>query len=152
LDWDRNDWWNWSAVPKSPGLVKAFDELRSWVASSPSLVAVPIHGDFGVENLLVRNGRVAAVFDWEYARVDWAALEVGAAAMRFSPDDPMSFAHRYSKAGGPGEVAAANYGIRMWLLANCLYSLTCSVEGKPWNPEWVDFTLAKLRDVPTESL
>lgn len=146
LDWERNDWWDWALVPKLPGLVEAFEELRAWAASRPLLVGVPIHGDFGVENVLVRSGRVVAIVDWEYARMDWAALEVGAAAMRFSPDDPSSFVRRYVEAGGPGEVAAVNYGVRMWLLANCLYSLTSAAKGKPWSQEWVDFTLGKLRD------
>ncbi len=147
LDWERNDWWDWAVVPRLPGLVEAFEELRAWVASRPPLVEVPIHGDFGVENVLVRNGRVVAIFDWEYARMDWAALEVGAAAMRFSPHDPSSFVRRYADAGGPGEVAAVRYGVRVWLLANCLYSLTAAAKGKPWSQEWVDFTLEKLRDV-----
>lgn len=147
LDWERNDWWDWAVVPRLPGLVEAFEELRAWVASRPPLVEVPIHGDFGVENVLVRSGRVVAIFDWEYARMDWAALEVGAAAMRFSPHDPSSFIRRYADAGGPGEVDAVRYGVRVWLLANCLYSLTAAAKGKPWSQKWVDFTLEKLRDV-----
>jgi hypothetical protein len=147
LEWERNDWWDWSVVPKLPGLVEAFEELRAWVASRPPLFEAPIHGDFGVENVLVRSGRVVAVFDWEYARIEWAALEVGAAAMRFSPEDPSRFALRYADAGGPGELTALSYGVRMWLLANCLYSLTSAAKGKPWSQEWVDFTLGKLRDM-----
>ena len=79
--------------------------------------------------------------------MDWAALEVGAAAMRFSPHDPSSFIRRYADAGGPGEVDAVRYGVRVWLLANCLYSLTAAAKGKPWSQKWVDFTLEKLRDV-----
>lgn len=147
LDWEQNDWWDWAVVPKLPGLVEAFEELRAWVGSRPPIVAVPIHGDFGQENVLVRNGRVVAIFDWEYARMEWAALEVGAAAMRFSPDDPSLFVRRYTDAGGPGEVAAVSYGVRMWLLANCLYSLTSAAKGKPWSQDWVDFTLRNLRDL-----
>ena len=90
----------------------------------------------------LNRGRIA--IGWEARQT--LALEVGAAAMRFSPDDPSSFVRRYADAGGPGEVAAARHGVRMWLLANCLYSLTCAAEGKPWSQEWVEFTLRKLRD------
>jgi len=147
LDWERNDWWEWAVVPKLPGLVEAFEGLRAWAESRPPLAEVPIHGDFGLENVLVRSGRVVAILDWEYARMEWAALEVGAAAMRFSPDDPSSFVRRYADAGGPGEVTAVRYGVRMWLLANCLYSLTSAAKGEPWSQEWVDFSLGTLRDL-----
>lgn len=36
---------------------------------------------------------------------------------------------------------------RSWLLANCLYSLTCAAQGEPWSQDWVDFTLGKLREL-----
>jgi thiamine kinase-like enzyme len=105
---------------------------------------LPIHGDFGAENLIVRDDRIAAVIDWEYARLDWAALEVGAAGMRFSLDAPERFVQAYKTAGGPAEVAATREGMRLWLLSNTLYSLTSAARDQPYSQEWIDFTLARL--------
>ena len=74
-DWDTNDWWEWSAVDKPPPLRRAFEELREWVAAA-ELCVCPIHGDFHAGNVLVREGRVAGIVDWQFARRDWPALEL----------------------------------------------------------------------------
>lgn len=146
LDWERNDWWDWEIVAKPAVLEQAHEELRGWVGSSPSLLTFPIHGDFGVENLIVREGTIAAVIDWEYARLEWAALELGAAAMRFSLDSPERFIEAYERAGGPAETDGTRHGMRLWLLSNALYSLTRAARGEPYSQEWIDFTLAKLAE------
>jgi Ser/Thr protein kinase RdoA (MazF antagonist) len=146
LDWERNDWWDWELVAKPPGLAPAYEDLRNWVGSSPSLLMLPIHGDFGVENLIVRDGRIAGVIDWEYARPDWAALELGAAAMRLSLSAPEQFIAAYQEAGGPAEAVATRQGMRLWLLSNTLYSLTRAARDEPYSQEWVEFTLTMLRE------
>src|SRR5262249_29178391 len=79
-DWECNDWWDWSIVEKSPPLVRAFEELREWVASARVLCVCPIHGDFHAGNLLARAGRIVAVVDWQYARRDWPAFELASVA------------------------------------------------------------------------
>jgi len=71
-DWDRNDWWDWSIVEKPPPLVRAFEELHEWVAAA-DLSVCPIPGDFHAGNVLVRDGHVAGIVDWQYARRDWPA-------------------------------------------------------------------------------
>ena len=54
-NWDRNDWWDWSLVEKPASLVRAFEELREWVAGADDLRVCAIHGDFHTGNVLVRG-------------------------------------------------------------------------------------------------
>jgi Ser/Thr protein kinase RdoA (MazF antagonist) len=139
LDWERNDWWDWSQVAKPPELVRAFEHARAWVASAPELVVTPIHGDPAQQNFVSRDGRIAALLDWEYARLDWPALELAAAA-----DEDPAFVAAYIAAGGPAEPEVLEEGTRIMLLANALYSLTRGGE----NRDWVDYLLARLRELP----
>lgn len=145
LDWERNDWWDWTAIAeKPPELVRAFEHARAWVASTPSLVTTPVHGDIAPQNVITHGGRVVALLDWEYARLDWPALELANAAWTYSEDDPQRFVTAYLAAGGPGEPEALPEGVRIRLLANALYSLTHS----PSNRDWIAYLLARLRELP----
>ena len=143
LDWERNDWWNWSIVPKPRELVRAFEHTRAWVASEPSLARTPIHGDPAQQNFLWRGGRIAGVIDWEWARVDWPAIELAFAAWTFTEHDVRKFAHAYLSAGGPGEPELLDEGRRLQLLVNALYSLTRDGAGS----DWVNYLLAELREL-----
>jgi Ser/Thr protein kinase RdoA (MazF antagonist) len=145
LDWERNDWWDWPAIAdKPPELVRAFEHARAWVASAPPLVVTPVHGDLAPQNVLTRGGRVVALLDWEYARLEWPALELANAAWTYSEDDPPRFVAAYVRAGGPGEPDVLHEGIRIRLLANALYALTHSA----WNRDWIAYLLARLRELP----
>jgi Ser/Thr protein kinase RdoA (MazF antagonist) len=147
LDWERNDWWDWSLVQKPPELVRAFDRARGWVAEAPPLVYGPIHGDLAVQNVLSRDGRIRAVLDWEYARLDWPALELANAAWTLSHRDVDGFVRAYHDAGGPGEPAVLQEGILIRVLANALYLLTAKAHGRAYNAQLVDYLLATLREI-----
>jgi Ser/Thr protein kinase RdoA (MazF antagonist) len=143
LDWERNDWWDWSVVPKPPELVRAYDLTRAWVSSAPPLVVTPVHGDPAAQNVLARDGRVAGVIDWEWARLDWPAVELALAAWTFAEDERPAFVAAYRDAGGPGETLALAEGRRLQLLVNALYSLTHGGDG-----DWIGYLLAELRKLP----
>ncbi len=89
-DWDRNDWWDWSLVDKPAPLVRAFEELGEWVAAADDLRVCAIHGDFHTGNVLVRDGRVAGIVDWQYSRRDWPALELAGMVWDLSWDGTSS--------------------------------------------------------------
>jgi Ser/Thr protein kinase RdoA (MazF antagonist) len=145
LDLERNDWWDWSViVEKPPELVRAFEHVRAWIASGPELAVTTIHGDPAQQNLLWRAGGPAALLDWEWARLEWAALELAGAAWSFSESDVRSFVAVYRDAGGPGEPEAFEEGERIVVLANALYSLTRGAE----NRDWIDYLLGRLREMP----
>jgi len=145
LDWERNDWWDWTAIAeKPPELVRAFERARAWVESAPPLVVTPIHGDVATQNVVSRSGRVLALLDWEYARLEWAALELSNAAWAFSTDDVDAFVRAYVDAGGPAEPDVLEEGTRIRLLANALYQLSRGVTDRAW----LAYLLEQLRELP----
>jgi Ser/Thr protein kinase RdoA (MazF antagonist) len=144
LDWESNDWWDWSVVAKPRVLVRAFDRVRAWVASSPPLAVTPVHGDQAQQNVLSRDGHIAGMIDWEWARLDWPAVELASATWAFAEDDVQAFVRAYVAAGGPGEPEVLTEGRRLHLLANALYSLTRGAA----DSSWIDYLLAELGRLP----
>ena len=145
LDWERNDWWDWSLVRKPPELVRAFDRAQAWIASAPELVVTPIHGDPAQQNVLWDGRSIVGVLDWEWARLDWPALELASAAWTFAEEDVDRFVTAYVAAGGPGEPDVLEEGVRIFVLANALYSLSRETES---DRDWIQCLLAWLGELP----
>jgi Ser/Thr protein kinase RdoA (MazF antagonist) len=143
LDWERNDWWDWSIIAKPPELVRAFEHVQAWIASAPPLMVTPVHGDPAKQNVLSRAARIAGVIDWEWARLDWPAIELALAAWTFAELEVQSFVRAYVDAGGPGEPDVLEEGRRLQLLVNALYSLTRGDDS-----QWVRYLLGELRRLP----
>jgi aminoglycoside phosphotransferase (APT) family kinase protein len=155
-NWDRNDWWDWSLVEKTPPLVRAFEELREWVDGAGDLCVCAIHGDFHPGNVLVRDGRIAGVVDWQYARLDWPALELAGIAWDLAWDGTSptidvglrdDVIREYVDAGGPGEPAFVVPLMRLESLAAALFSLTRAAKGLSWNREYTGLLLATLDEL-----
>jgi Ser/Thr protein kinase RdoA (MazF antagonist) len=155
-DWDRNDWWDWSIVEKTPTLVRAFEELREWVANAGDLCVCPIHGDFHAGNLLAHEGRIVAVVDWQYARRDWPAFELASLAYDLAWDEQSNTVdagmrdravQRYVEAGGPGEPHVLLPMARLVALVTVLFSLTRAARGLSWNPDFTAQLIAMLDDL-----
>ena len=151
-NWDRNDWWDWSVVEKPPPLVRAFDELREWVGTA-DLGICAIHGDFHTGNVLVRDGRVAGIVDWQYARRDWPALELAGVVWdlcwdgRSTTIDPAlrdEVVRQYVDAGGPGEPGAIVPLMRLESLVSALIALTRAAQGRSWDREFTRLLVATL--------
>jgi Ser/Thr protein kinase RdoA (MazF antagonist) len=155
-NWDRNDWWDWSLVEKPASLVRAFEELRAWVADANDLRVCAIHGDFHAGNVLVRDGRVAGIVDWQYSRRDWPALELAGMVWDLSWDGSSTtidhalrddLVQRYVDSGGPGEAAAVVPMMRLESLVSALISLTRAAKGLPWNREFTRLLIATLDEL-----
>jgi Ser/Thr protein kinase RdoA (MazF antagonist) len=155
-NWDRNDWWDWSLVEKPAPLVRAFEELRDWVADADDLCVCAIHGDFNTGNVLVRNGRVAGIVDWQYSRRDWPALELAGMICDLSWDGSSTtidgalrddLVQRYVDSGGPGEAAAVLPMMRLESLVSALVSLTRAAKGLPSNSEFTRLLIATLDEL-----
>jgi Ser/Thr protein kinase RdoA (MazF antagonist) len=154
-DWECNDWWDWRIVDKAPPLVRAFEELREWVASARDLCVCPIHGDFHAGNLLARDGRIVAVVDWQYARRDWPAFELASVACDLAWDETSNAidaamrdraVRDYVDAGGPGEPEVLLPMARLETLVTVLFSLTRAARGLSWNPDYTARLIALLDD------
>jgi aminoglycoside phosphotransferase (APT) family kinase protein len=99
------DHWHalWSAkrLEPAPVLVRAFAWLRARRPASVSRISV-VHTDVGLHNLLVHEGRIRALLDWEFARVGDPADDLGYArphVERLLPWD--EFLAEYAAHGGP---------------------------------------------------
>lgn len=61
------DWWLANRMERSTILEKAYDWLLDHVPDSPRPVFV--HGDAGLHNLMIEDGRVTAMIDWELTHI-----------------------------------------------------------------------------------
>lgn len=110
---------------------------RWWAATSPSLRAGVLHGDYYRRNLLCRRGKVVAVIDWHEAHVGPIASEVAWAAWEMAHDDELRFlperAASFLGAYGPGapSLALAVPLIRVWLRENIRYALRLASYEQP---------------------
>jgi len=154
-DWDRNDWWDWSIVKKPPPLLRAFEELREWVATADLRVCA-IHGDFHTGNVLVRDGHVAGIVDWQFARRDWPALELAGMVWDLCSSGESTaldsalrdqVVGQYVDAGGPGEPGALEPLMRLESLVSALVSLTRAARGQSWNREFTQMLIATLDEL-----
>jgi aminoglycoside phosphotransferase (APT) family kinase protein len=93
---------------KGAGLRAAeFEVAYAWLKANLPLSTAPArlcHGDMGLHNILVADGRVTALLDWELAVAGPAAFDL--ASLRHLVEPVMAwdaFAQAYQEAGGPPE-------------------------------------------------
>jgi aminoglycoside phosphotransferase (APT) family kinase protein len=94
----------WKAGPKPPNSV-IVDLGFAWLRNHPLSKDRPrclIHGDYGVHNMMARQGRLAAVLDWELAVEDDPAIDLAECRMMMVEDTlPWDeFVAAYCAAGG----------------------------------------------------
>jgi aminoglycoside phosphotransferase (APT) family kinase protein len=93
--------WRDNAVTSSPLIDYAYSWARRECALDAGTFAV-VHGDAGPYNVLVAEGRLTAVLDWEFAHVGDPAEDLG--IVRVYAEDVMDwneFLEIYRSAGGP---------------------------------------------------
>ena len=56
--------------------------------SYQSLPVQLIHGDLHYDNVLVQNGKVTALLDFEFAAYDWRALELAIGLSKYAGEEP----------------------------------------------------------------
>lgn len=145
VDWLEHRLWSWSSVDRSAvgarvdldQFERTLDELPAAVREldGSALPAMPLHGDYGADNLLIADGQVVAVLDWDWCRVDWRAWEVSNAIWAFCRDGSRTavdrgaaakFLEAYERAGGEvlrAERAAFGLLMRAARLWEALYVL-----------------------------
>src|SRR5215472_4423717 len=144
-----------SHLPRLEDLETVIDpELDAWHAAllqqPAALTCGPIHGDYYRRNLLVRDGMITAVLDWDYAHLDFLMQEVAWSTWEFcqtaSGDDLYSdraraFVQAYHDAGAPckaEEYALLIPFIRWRLREEIRYNLAVAAAGQDWDPEYAD--------------
>ena len=95
----------WQAMP-SPGWSLGIDLGLAWLRANPLPKGRPrclIHGDAGSHNMLTRDGHLAALLDWELAKMGDPSEDIAQAKMMLI-DDIMpwdDFVRAYVEQGGP---------------------------------------------------
>jgi len=128
-----------------------FDAWHAALLQQPAaLTCGPIHGDYYRRNLLVRDGMITAVIDWDNAHPDFLMQEVAWSTWEFcqtaSGDDlhhdrARAFVEAYRDAGGPckaEEFALLIPFIRWRLREEIRFNLAAAAAGHDWDPEYVD--------------
>jgi Ser/Thr protein kinase RdoA (MazF antagonist) len=128
-----------------------FDAWHATLLQQPAaLTCGPIHGDYYRRNLLVRDGMIKAVIDWDNAHHDFLMQEVAWSTWEFcqiaSGDDlhlehARAFVQDYRDAGGPckaEEYALLIPFIRWRLREEIRFNLAAAAAGQSWDPEYVD--------------
>lgn len=88
--------------------------LRDWVAgvcnTQRALLFAPTHCDYWCNNILLDNGRISAVVDWDGCKAEWLFYALGRATWDFCKDKgqprldyqkAVRFLQAYHAAGGP---------------------------------------------------
>src|SRR6266567_3810859 len=128
-----------------------FDAWHATLLQQPAaLTCGPIHGDYYRRNLLVRDGMITAVIDWDNAHPDFLMQEVAWSTWEFCqtasgddlhPERARAFVQAYRDAGGPckaEEFALLIPFIRWRLREEIRFNLAAAAAGQDWDPEYVD--------------
>ena len=104
----------------------------------------------------MRDGGIAGVVDWQYARLDWPAFELAGTVWDLAWDGRSTtidaavrdeIIRNYLDAGGPGETAAVEPLMRLehWSLHSS--PSTRAAQGRSWNREFTRLLLATLDEL-----
>jgi aminoglycoside phosphotransferase (APT) family kinase protein len=113
---------HWKSIDKPPQSL-AIDLGFAWLLSHPPSADRPrclTHGDYGVHNMMAKDGRLAAVLDWELAQEDDPAIDLAECQMLMCEDTlPWpEFVAAYLAAGGDpracDEATVAYYSVWMY--------------------------------------
>ena len=132
------------------------------LAANRRLLFAPIHGDFYRGNVLMLDGRISALLDWDDTRPEWLAWELARAAWEFSRTDngfeparAATFIHHYRAAGGPVNEAEDDVLLpllRTVQVIEAMWALTDALRGRPWDPGYMAATnLRALEQLRTMS-
>lgn len=132
------------------------DWLAQVAEVEPTLLIAPIHGDFYRRNVLINQGQISAVIDWDDCRPDWLVYELGRSAWEFAKDTTThsldysrlrGFLQGYHEAGGPvlaDELHLLIPFMKCVRVHEILFDLGQAAIGEPWSPAYTLHNLIAL--------
>lgn len=112
--WQSCGEWAAAIADRRQQITQERSYFQQWIAdlarSDPPLTTGLLHDDFHGGNLLVADGKVTALLDWDGCHPDWLGLDVANAVWEFCSDDEahtldstaaQAFLQAYIAAGGP---------------------------------------------------
>jgi aminoglycoside phosphotransferase (APT) family kinase protein len=126
---DQLEWWRayWMRKRLEPSvkLETVFAWLEANIPPDPGIAPVLVHGDYGFHNLIMDQGEVTAILDWEFAHMGDPAEDVNYCRQfieRYVPFD--YFLERYTARGGkPYDMARDRYFTVFRNLRNAVASI-----------------------------
>ncbi|MDD5177616.1 MAG: phosphotransferase family protein [Sterolibacterium sp.] len=128
LDWVKGSFSAWRPLDMpSPVFETAFEWLLRHAALNDKAPRTVVHGDFGLNNILIYDNKVSAILDWEFAHIGNPAYDLGyfyTQATALSSWE--EFLAAYAKAGMPiPDEEQLNYNILLG--ATRLGTMICQV-------------------------
>jgi Ser/Thr protein kinase RdoA (MazF antagonist) len=168
--WQSCGEWAAAIANRHQQIARARSYLQQWIAdlarSDRSLTTGLLHDDFHGGNLLVAEGKVTALLDWDGCHPDWLIFDLSNALWEFCSDDEnhslsapdaRAFLNAYAAAEGP--VLAAEYdliipAIRCRRLIEILTALRGIATGEAWDdsPDYLVHNLIALEKLQTARL
>ena len=103
-------------------------KIDAWKTSASALPTQLIHGDLHYDNVLVEGDRITGLLDFEFAALDWRAMELAICLSKYAGEaEPMAFlqpfVEGYAEHGvlTADEVAAVPSLIILRILSNVVY-------------------------------
>lgn len=139
--------------------------FQQWLAdlarSDRALTSGPLHDDYHGNNLLLTDGQVSALLDWDGCHPDWLAFDVANGLWEFCSDDDahtldlttaQRFLQAYATAGGPVSQQETDLLIpliRCRRMIEILSSLRGIITGGAWDesPDYLVHNLLALENL-----
>ena len=118
-------WWDECGPPGLPAIGRAFDLMQAHLPEAAPLSLV--HSDVGFHNILVEDGRIRAVLDWEFSHLGEPEEDLAYCRPAVETLTGWSaFLETYRKAGGPPVREARLRAYEIW---RSLRNATCCALG-----------------------
>lgn len=163
LDWHANHWWDIGAIERGPSGAELWEvtkprlpQVPRWLEALDGLPECIIHNDYGVVNVLMHDGAVAGVIDWDWTTVDWRMLDLGHAirtvsrrGWKFDLNVAQQFIDDYQRGGESlktRELDALPDLLRLQITWVALYDLGRACDGR------LDLDSERYRIITTASI
>jgi Ser/Thr protein kinase RdoA (MazF antagonist) len=168
--WQSCGEWAAAIADRRQQIIQERSYFQQWIAdltrSARPLIAGLLHDDFHGGNLLMADGEVTALLDWDGCHPDWLFFELSNAIWEFCSDDnhhtlslpaALAFLNTYAAVGGP--IPKAEYdliipAIRCRRMIEILTALRGIATGEAWDesPDYLVHNLLALENLQTARL
>lgn len=163
--WQSCGEWAAAIAERSAQIAEERSYFQQWITElarlDRPLTAGLLHDDFHGGNLLVANGEVTALLDWDSCHPDWLLFDLSNAIWEFCHDDDthalvvndaQAFLQAYVVAGGPvtgAEFALIIEFIRCRRMIEILTALRGIATGEAWDesPDYLVHNLLSLENL-----
>ncbi len=163
--WQSCGEWAAAIAERRAQIAEERSYLQQWIAdlarSDRPLTTGLLHDDFHGGNLLVADGEVTALLDWDGCHPDWLLFDLSNAIWEFCHDDDthalvlkdaQAFLQAYAAAGGPvteAEFALIIPFIRCRRMIEILTALRGIATGEAWDesPDYLVHNLLSLENL-----